>query len=425
MPLTPFQAYVWEHRNDDPYRLALSAQKQLLALAATPESDTSAAFLAAQVKALQKIRTKIPAWYCPGLTFPLAVSIEQASSERTARFKAGLLSGQKIADLSGGLGVDSFFFAQRFDSLVYVEENEVLVAAARHNFAHLGVQNVQIEHGSAEYFLSQTKENFDLIYLDPARRDGQGGRVFRLEDCSPDVLKIKPLLLQKATRVLLKTAPMLDLRLAVKQLGQVSKIWVVASEGECREVLYLIEQTAPPLEQIPINAVSLHAPNRTDTLRNERTDLDAPIESDVREFGFTWAEEQEAHPELSEPRQFLYEPNPAILKAGAFRCFANRFGLAKLHPNTHLYTASEHVAPVPARSFSIERVCKYDRKAVQAAIPEGKANIACRNFPDTPEQVRRKLGLADGGETYLFAVTDVLGNRSVLVCRSVGTTHTS
>lgn len=412
---------MWEHRNDDPYQLALSAKKQLHAIDGVSAADApSMAFVAAQVQALQKIRTKIPSWYRAGLSFPQAVSLEQASSERTARFKAGLFSGRKMADLTGGMGVDAFFFARQFDSLVYVEESPALVAAAQQNFARLGVPNVQFEHRSAEDFLSQTRERFDLIYLDPARRDGHGGRVFRLEDCSPDVLKIKALMLQKSTRVLLKTAPMLDLRLAVRQLGQVSKIWVVASEGDCREVLYLLEQTAPPEEQIPIVAVSLNAPKSTATAPGDNEAL----ESIEQVFAFNWAEEQTAHAPFSEPKRFLYEPNPAILKAGAFRSFASRFGLSKLHPNTHLYTASNPVDSLPARGFEVKHVCKYDKRAVKAVIPGGKANIACRNFPDKPEQVRQKLGLADGGETYLFAVRDIEGSLVVLVCESVVLTHT-
>lgn len=425
MPLSPLQAFVWEHRNDDPHRLALSAKKHALTMGGASDQEVPPmAFIAAQVQALQKIRTKIPTWYRPGLHFPLSISVEQASSERTARFKAGLLSGRKMADLTGGLGVDAFFFSQRFESLVYVEEKSTLVTAARHNFAQLGAQNVLFEHHSAADFLSQTKEQFDLIYLDPARRDGHGGRVVRLEDCTPDVLEIKSLMLQKSARVLLKTAPMLDLHLAVKQLGNVSKIWVVASEGDCREVLYLLEQTVPPLEQIPIIAVALTAPKHPGMAAENAAGLDVTMETDVQEYEFTWAEEQEAVAAFSEPRHFLYEPNPAILKAGAFRSFANRFGLAKLHPNTHLYTASEPVSSVPARGFSIEGVCKYDRKSVQAAIPAGRANITCRNFPDTPDQVRRKLGLADGGDVYLFAVTDMQDNRLVLVCRRLESMRT-
>lgn len=389
MPATPLHDFVWQHRDDDPRQLALSAKK-------FPNIPMAAA--AAQVQALQKIRTKIPAWYQPGMAFPRALSLEQASSETTARFKAGLFSGERMADLTGGLGVDAFFFAQRFAELVYVEQLPELLAAAQQNFGQLGVSNVAFQPGTAEDFLANNPSRFDLIYLDPARRDERKGKVFQLADCSPNVLAIKELLLEKSPRVLLKTAPLLDLKLAAEQLGRVSKIWVVASEGDCREVLYLLERDAPALADIPIEAWNLSA-------------------AEASSFAFRWTEEKQAAVEYAVPKQFLYEPNPAILKAGAFRSFAGRFGLAKLHANTHLYTSETLVADVPGRRFCIEQVCKYDRKAVQPFVAQGKANIACRNFPDTPDAVRLKLGLADGGDTYLFAVTDAENRKVVLVCR--------
>jgi hypothetical protein len=403
MPLSLFQAFIWQHRDDDPRQLALSAHKY-------PDIQISAA--SAQVQALQKIQHKIPSWYQPGMDFPLAISLEQASSETTARFKGGLFSGKKMVDLTGGLGVDSFFFAQQFESLIYVEQNVELLAAAQHNFAQLGVTNVHFKQSSAEDFLEKTTESFNLIYLDPARRDERKGKVFQLADCSPDVLKIKELMLKKSPHVLLKTAPLLDLKLAASQLGQVSKIWVVASDGDCREVLYLLEREAPAIDQIPIMAVSLESrPVRFNKLYRSL--------AEPQIFNFTLAEEYEAEASFSTPQNFLYEPNPAILKAGAFRSFAQRFGLSKLHANTHLYTSAEFQPGLPARSFVIEQVCKYDRKAVQAHVSGGKANITCRNFPDNPDQVRRKLGLADGGDVYLFAATDVEGKKVIMVCRKV------
>jgi hypothetical protein len=265
---------------------------------------------------------------------------------------------------------------------------------------------VHFESGFAEDFLERTNEVFDLIYLDPARRDERKGKVFQLADCSPNILEIKDLILKKAPKALIKTAPLLDLRLAANQLEQVSKIWVVASDGDCREVLYLLERESPPLTEISIQAVSLESRSKG---------FDQPSEPQI--FTFTWAEEQQAEAPFSTAQNFLYEPNPAVLKAGAFRAFGQRFGLNKLHANTHLYTSMELNPDLPARSFQIEQVCKYDKKAVAAAVPGGKANIACRNFPDNPEQVRRKLGLADGGEVYLFAATDIEDKKVILVCK--------
>lgn len=340
------------------------------------------------------------------MAFPFGLSLEQASSETTARFKAGLFSGKTMADLTGGMGVDTFFFSRQFESVVYVEQNAVLLEATRRNFNRLGVRNTEFEHQTAEDFLAHTSNTFDLIYLDPARRNEHKGKVFQLADCTPDVLKIKDLLLEKSPRVLLKAAPLLDLKLAAAQLGQVTHIWVVAAAGDCREVLYLLERNPMPTERIPITAVSL-----------ESKALELEDVEPTSTFEFSWEEEQQAAPPYSAPLQFLYEPNPAILKAGAFRSFAHRFGLAKLHANTHLYTSMAHLPEAPARIFAIEQVCKYDRKAVLPYVPTGKANIACRNFPDNPAQVRSKLGLVDGGDHYLFAATDVEGKKVVMVCK--------
>lgn len=387
--------YIWQHRDHDPHRLALSKMP----------NDWSAALVARQVDALQRLRHKVPSWYRPGLNFPLALSLEQASSERTAQHKARLFSGKKMADLTGGLGVDAFFFAQQFGEVLHVEQRAELSEAARHNFAQLGVGNIRCLHGSAEQFLAENRDTYDLVYLDPARRDGTGGRVFQLEDCQPNILAVKDLIFKIAPQILLKTAPLLDLSRAAEQLGCVEKIWVVAADGECREVLYLLtadggreardggRRTA---DGVPIRAVHL--------LRD----------GSEQSFEFTFEAERSAEVAFSPPQKYLYEPNAAVLKAGAFRSFAQCYGLSKLHPNTHLYTSAEQVADVPGRTFFIENVCRYDRKSVATALPEGRANIAARNFPDTPEQVRQRLGLRDGGEVYLFAVTDVEGKKVVL-----------
>lgn len=386
------QEFIWTHRRDDPQRMALSARKY---------PDLPMAYIAGQIDFLQKIEKKVPSWYREGLQFPAALSMEQASSEATARFKAGLFSGQKMADLSGGLGVDSFFFAQVFASATYVESNVELADVVRHNFEALGVRNTTFVASDAEHFLRDTDETFDLLYLDPSRRHQQKGKVFQLQDCSPNILALKNLALEKSPRILVKTAPWLDIHLAARQLEQVRHIWVVASGDECREVLYALEREPVPLEQIPIQAVQINK------------------DGSLQSFRFSYAEENAAEVEYRLPQQFLYEPNPAILKSGAFRSFARQYGLAKLQQHTHLYTSTDYVVGLPARAFAIEAVCKYDRKAVQACVPGNKANISTRNFPDNAEAVRKKLGLADGGDVYLFAVTDMDGKKVLVVGKKI------
>jgi hypothetical protein len=302
-----------------------------------------------------------------------------------------------MADLTGGLGIDAYFFAQKFEEVVVVEQQELLANAMKHNFARLGLSNVRVINQDAAEFLATTEEQFDLIYLDPARRGEGGQKLYRLEDCSPNILKIKPLLFQRAKKILLKTAPMLDIRQAVQSLENVSEVWALAYQGECREVLYQMESdlTDGPTSS---QGISIHA-------------LDLPSDE---AFTFTWKEEQAASPTYSPPLKFLYEPNPAIMKTGAFRVFAQRYGLHKLHPNTHLYT-SETLQVAPGRRFSVLATARYDRKSVQNLVPTEQANISCRNFPDSPELVRKKLRLADGGDLYLFATTIYPDQKTIII----------
>lgn len=370
------QHFIREHLQEDPVRLLLSAHRY-------PGIPMPQAV--AQIEALRKVQHKIPSWYRFDLEFPAALSLEQASSETTACFKARLVSGRQMADLTGGMGVDAYFFAQQFEQVTYVERNPGLAALARQNFATLGATGIRVVEADALDFLQQNTASFDLIYLDPARRDAPGRRVFQLSDCQPDILALQATLLQKAPQVLLKTAPMLDLQQAVAQLGTVTHIWVVSVDNEVKEVLYLLENEAPAPADIPVEAVCLGEP--------------------TRRFVFSRTEEQSAGVSFSAPLDYLYEPDAALLKAGAFKCLAQRFGLYKLHPNTHLYTSTQVLPDWPGRSFRVEAVLKYDRRAVQSALPDGRANVAVRNFPDTAEAVRKKLGLKDGGDGYLFGAT--------------------
>ena len=390
--MTEQHRFIWAHREDDPAQLALSTKKY---------PGISVAHAARQVEALGKIRRKIPSWYQIGMEFPVALSLEQASSEATAHFKSTLFAGQKMADLTGGLGVDASFFAKTFQNVWYVEQSEAIAAAASHNFKVLNLDNVAVCHARAEDFLENAAQQFDLLYLDPARRDDKKGKVFQLADCTPDILKIKALLFSHAPKILVKTAPMLDIHLAVRQLEHVSKIWVVEYEGECREVLYLLEKDAPAAP-VPVEVVIL--------------DKSGAV---LHQFPFTFEEEQAVSGEFAAPLQFLYEPFPAILKAGAFKIFGQRFNLKKLHPNTHLYTAATHTGHIPARAFVIEAICKYDKKAVAPFLPEQKANVSVRNFPDGAEQVRKKLGIKDGGDVYVFAATDATEKKVILVCKKM------
>jgi 16S rRNA G966 N2-methylase RsmD len=387
MPNAAFYQFVRDHLEADVHRLLLSASK-------FPGIDVPKAVTL--IKALQKVKHKIPSWYNYQLELPFAVSMEQASSEATARFKAGLFTGNTMADLSGGLGVDSYFFSKSFKSVQYIEQQELLCIAAKHNFSLLGAANIEVHSTTAESFTESSKTHFDLIYLDPARRDALQNRVFLLSDCSPDVVALRTSLLEKTDQLLIKTAPMLDVWEAIRQLQSVTKVWVVAVDNECKELLFLLEKQGIPMDQVPIVAVA--------------------DPSAATHFSFTKKEEQESEVNYGPPEDYLIEPDVSILKAGAFKCFATHFGLFKLHPDSHLYTSKQLIKGVPGRTFRIKAVVKYEAKQVQNLIPGGKANVATRNFPDSPEQIKKKLRLKDGGTTYLFGTTLLEESKRILVC---------
>jgi hypothetical protein len=290
-------------------------------------------------------------------------------------------------------------FSRRFSQVIYLEREPEIYEAACHNYLVLGLENIQCFNRSAEAFLQEPNGGFDLIYLDPARRDASKGKVFQFKDCSPNVLAIKDLVFSISKKILIKTAPFLDIKAGIKELQQVQKVWVLEHEGECREVLYLLGPVSIPEGEIPISAVVL-------------TGEGAPHQT----FEFNYEEESQTKVEYAPPLAYLYEPGPAVLKAGAFKTFAAQNGLYKLHPHSHLYTSENLVAGLPARSFSLQFTCKYEANAVAALLPEKKANVSVRNFPVPAEAVKKKLKLSDGGQVYLFATTDYQDNKILVGC---------
>ncbi|UOR05326.1 class I SAM-dependent methyltransferase [Hymenobacter aerilatus] len=386
--------YVADHLHHDPAQLALQARR----FPGLPVPE-----LVRQIQARQKARTKLPAWAeNPELIFPPALSVEQASSDRTAAFKAELVSGQRLADLTGGFGVDTCYFASRVAEVHYVERNPQLVQVVQYNLNQLGIQNVHYHATDALAFLKSTPETFDWLYLDPARRDTASRKIFRLQDCEPDVLRILPLLLHKAPRILLKTSPMLDIELAIQELKHVRRLWVLAVDNECKEVLY-------ELGGEPAVDPERYAVNLTRT-------------GEQQEFRLNRAREARAVSRYAEPQaeQYLYEPNAAILKAGAFRSIGNAFELLKLHQHSHLYTSDALRADFPGRIFRIQAVERYDADALLPYLgSEGRAHVTTRNFPDTVAVFRQRTGIREGGHLYLFATTDLRGRLMVLVCEKV------
>lgn len=358
-------------------------------------------FLLAQIAGRQMAKYKIPTWYRTGeIVYPVHLSLEQASSEMMARYKCTLLPDkrERFADLTGGMGVDYSFMAPSFRHALYLEQDEELCRIAIHNFELLGLNHATVLHGKSEDYLSQM-EKADLIYLDPSRRDEAGRKVFRMEDCSPDLTQLKVQLLEKADRVMIKYSPMLDISLAVKTVGDVSEVHVVSVENECKELLFILTKDAG---ECRYHAVNLHRGGEMEV------------------FLFTREEETQEAVLTSQPERYLYEPNASIMKTGAFNAVGNSYQLMKLHRHSHLYTSDLLLPGFPGRIFTIDEVMVPNRINVRRFVSETeKVNIAVRNYPMSVAEIRRKTGLKDGGERYLFATTLADGQKVWIVGKKV------
>ncbi|RYU96949.1 class I SAM-dependent methyltransferase [Emticicia agri] len=347
--------------------------------------------------ARQKAKYKLPTWFAnPDIIYPAPLSVEQSSSEKTAAYKTALFvppNYQKLIDLTGGMGVDTSAFAQHYKQVIYVERNEMLAKIARHNFDVLGFKNIEVVNNEAGIFLNYTKIEPDTnCYIDPARRDAAKNKVFKIEDCEPDILSIRPQL----GNFLIKYSPILDIKQAIEQLKPISKVFVVAVENEVKELLFLKQHEVPE----PVIACT-----------------NFQIEDSFQFFRFTYETEQATQVRYSNPQKYIYEPNAAILKAGAFKLVGQVFKVEKLAPNSHLYTSEELKTNFPGRSFICEAVCKFDKKEILSKLPGNQANVSTRNFPMKPDEIKKKLGIKDGGDIYLFATQNHQQQKIVLICR--------
>ncbi|MDJ1504857.1 THUMP-like domain-containing protein [Xanthocytophaga agilis] len=384
--------FVQQHEYANPQDLLLKKHRY-------PDIPVQEAAL--QIQARQKAKNKLPSWFSiPTICYPSLLSLEQCSSESTALFKAQLLSGHILVDLTGGMGVDTAAFSKQFAQVFYIEQNPELCEVTQYNFEQLGITNVQHISATSETWLSSFSQHVDWIYIDPARRNDAGGKVVRLQDCVPDILGLKDILFGKASHLLLKASPMLDIDLAINELKNVVKVYVVAVENEVKELLFHLVKAfngEPEIETVNLNKSG----------------------STVSLFQFYRSHEGNSEVSFTLPQTYLYEPNAAVLKAGAFRCIASTFSLNKLHSNSHLYTSESLHTDFPGRIFKIMAVCKLDKKELQSFLPDGKANISVRNFPMSVEDIRKKTGIRDGGEQYLFATTDCQNRKIILVCQKI------
>lgn len=353
-----------------------------------------------QIKSRQKAARKLPFWLSvPGLIFPAPDTVEQASSEATSRYKAALLKASNFIDLTGGSGADSTACALFAESGIVIEKDPESANILAHNMGLLHPGKLKVITGAAEDVLPALPQTA-LVILDPQRREGVKRGIFRLEDGAPNIIELLPLLRTKTRFVLLKSAPLLDIAQTLQILPCVSEVHVLEVAGECKEVLYLMNFENAPSAATSITAVSL----------NEEG---APLHT----INFTRTEEEAAPLITGAPQRYLFEPGPAFLKAGCFKLLAARYGLTKLAAHTHLYTGPAPCPEFPGRSFEIMGTLPAHKDAIKAALKALKANLTVRNFPESVENLRKKWGLKEGGEDYLFACTLEDGARTLLHTR--------
>jgi 16S rRNA G966 N2-methylase RsmD len=387
-----FRQFVQDHLHDDPAHLLLSHKP-------VPEFDLKAAVQ--QIAMRQKAAGKLPA-FCrePGLIFPSSLSLEQSSSEITANFKKQLVAGKTFIDLTGGFGVDTYFLGRAFEKTTYVEQQEELVNIARHNFPLLfEASTYTIIHGDALSYLGTTSGNFDCLFVDPARRGRGDQKLYKLQDCEPDVVSNWPLLKRKAGQILIKASPMLDLSMAKTEIPDIQEMHILSVKNEVKEVLLLYKSDLPAAST-RIFAHELY-----------------PIGKHA--FDFTFEEESAAQPTIEGPFGYLILPPAAVLKAGAFKTFALRHGLAKLHPHTHLYTSADLPADIPGRIFQVMEEIKLNRKTIQSFFQVVKVNVLVRNHPFKAAELKSRYRLKDGGEDYLIACTPADGKPRAYWCKRI------
>ena len=391
------QQFIREHLSDNVRILALQAKKY-------PDVDMPTAIT--QIAGRQIAAEKIPSWKeIEDIWYPKHLSLEQCSSEITARYKASLLQGESLTDLTAGFGIDCSFLADGFKSATYVERQKELCEIAAHNFPILNLNHITVRNEDGVAYL-QTMSPVDCIFLDPARRNEHGGKTVAISDCEPDVAELEELLLSKANRVMVKLSPMLDLSLALKELRHTQEVHILSVNNECKELLLLLGQE-PPAEQNPPEEVPIHCVN-----------LFTKGVQEKQHFVFTREQEQRSECMYTDTLgSYLYEPNTSLLKAGAFRSITAAYPIKKLHPNSHLYTSDVLITDFPGRAFRIINQCSFNKKEIKESLSDlKKANITVRNFPATVAELRKRINLAEGGDTYLFASTLNNGQKILLRC---------
>jgi 16S rRNA G966 N2-methylase RsmD len=358
-----------------------------LALKWAGKKDIPVNFLLTQIAGRKIAAKKLPDLYkIDSIIYPDKTALEQCSSTLAAQNKQRFIPKGRVADLTGGLGIDSISFAKASNSVVYIEPNEDRLKIAIHNFKELGLQNVDFQNSTAEEFLKNLKtKEFDLIYLDPSRRDENNRRAFRLSDLQPDVLQLKSQILFASPKLLLKVGPMLDITEAIRELGKVTIVNIVSIKDECKELLFYVDEKASENPEIICSELK---------------------DDGNSEFKFDYQFEKILEIKIGKFSNYIYDPQASIIKAGGFKSIADKYELIKLNANTHLYTSEQLINNFPGKCYEVISQLDFDLKTLKSELKNKNFHLVFRNFPEDATKVSNKLNLKSGGDRYLFFYTD-------------------
>ncbi|WP_129745707.1 THUMP-like domain-containing protein [Flavobacterium anhuiense] len=368
-----------------------------LALQKNPFPEVDWILILNQIEARTKAKEKLPTWFgAENIIYPSKISVEQTSSEKTAAYKASLISGKTLIDLTGGFGVDDYYFSKKFKVVAHCEINEELSSIVKHNFQQLEIKNCFCYPTDSINILHESKLKYDWIYIDPSRRNDSKGKVFMLKDCLPNVPELLDFYFEKSDSILIKTAPLLDISAGLSELKNVKNIHIIALENEVKELLFEIHK-----------GYSGEITLKTANILKEK----------IETFEFVLGRETISF-SYGLPQQYLYEPNASIMKSGGFDEVSATFQINKLHKHSHLYT-SENLIDFPGRKFEVQKVISYNKNEMKNELANKQANITTRNFPETVENIRKKWKIKNGGNLYCFFTTDVKDNKIVLICTKI------
>lgn len=397
--------FIRDHASDDPVKLLLSSKK-------VPHSDMK--LIVSAIEGRKKIAAKVPEWGERfDLCYPSSVSLEQCSSAFTAEFKQYLFKQKNVLDITGGLGVDSYYISKVAKSLVYFERNKELFDAVKYNFGRLEVVNtmfVNTEVNESNIPGVPDLEKVYTVYADPSRRGPSDSRIFNPEDYEPNMNKLMDLLLGFAERIIIKVSPMADITSLIKSFTAVCEIIIVSVFNECKEILVIIDRNNR-LSPVPLEKVKIQAANF------EKSEKKWKI------FEWSLSEESSSGAVISTPEKgnYMYEPNSGLLKGGAFKILCNRYSIGKISLSSHLYISKIQIPDFPGRSFRIEEIYDFDKKGIkEIGLKFPKANVSTRNFNLTPPELKERLGVKDGGEIFLFGTLFSDNSRKIVVCTKAG-----